>query len=124
MNRYENITPVTEAEIGKYKGNYYYELHFRNVGGLVMPIIIQWNFEDGTSEVDRISAYIWRKDEKQVVKTFVKNKQVKSIQLDPLKETADIQEGNNVWPAEQAPTKFELYKAKTLQRGQLMTITK
>jgi hypothetical protein len=55
---------------------------------------------------------------KQVVKTFVKNKPVKSIQLDPLKETADIQEGNNVWPAEQAPTKFELYKAKTLQRGQ------
>jgi hypothetical protein len=118
VNRYENITPVTEAEIEKYKGNYYYELHFRNVGGLVMPIIIQWNFEDGTSEIDRISAYIWRKDEKQVVKTFVKNKPVKSIQLDPFKETADIQESNNAWPAEQAPTKFELYKAKTLQRGQ------
>jgi hypothetical protein len=118
VNRYENITPITETEFEKYKGNYYYELHFSNVGGLVMPIIIQWNFEDGTSEIDRISAYIWRKDEQQVTKTFVKNKAVKSVRIDPFKETADIQESNNVWPAEQTPTRFELYKAKTLQRGQ------
>jgi hypothetical protein len=118
VNRYENITPITETEFEKYKGNYYYELHFSNVGVLVMPIIIQWNFEDGTSEIDRISAYIWRKDEQQVTKTFVKNKAVKSVRIDPFKETADIQESNNVWPAEQTPTRFELYKAKTLQRGQ------
>ena len=55
-----------------------------------MPIILKWNFEDGTSEIERINAYIWRKNEDQVVKSFLKNKKVKSLELDPYLETADI----------------------------------
>jgi hypothetical protein len=118
VNRYENITALSESEMEKYKNKYYYELHFSNVGGLVMPLIIQWNYEDGSTEVDRISAYIWRKNESKVIKTFEKNKAVKSIQVDPFKETADIDESNNKWPATLEPTRFELYKTKVLQRGQ------
>lgn len=118
INRYENITPVTESEFKDYAGNYFYELHLKNKGGLVMPVIIQWNFEDGSSEIDKISAYIWRKDEHKVVKTFVKNKKVSSIVLDPMKETADIDESNNTWPTTSSVSRIELFKAKAAVRGQ------
>jgi hypothetical protein len=118
VNRYENISVVNEEELNVYAGNYYYELHLSNKGGLVMPVIIEWQFEDGSKEVDRISAYIWRKDENKVVKTFAKSKKVSAILIDPFKETADINEANNTWPATATPTRIELFKAKTAVRGQ------
>ena len=83
-----------------------------------MPIIIEWTFEDGTTEVDKISAYIWRKDENKVIKTFAKPKKVVSILIDPFKETADIDEGNNSWPTLTIPKQIELFKAKATVRGQ------
>jgi hypothetical protein len=118
VNRYENISVVNEEELNVYAGNYYYELHLSNKGGLVMPVIIEWQFEDGSKEVDRISAYIWRKDENKVVKTFAKSKKVSAILIDPFKETADINEANNTWPATATPTRIELFKAKAAVRGQ------
>ena len=81
-----------------------------------MPVIIQWNYADGSSEVDRISAYIWRKDENKFSKAFVKYKEVKSIQIDPYKETADINETNNNWPKAEIQTRFEIYKSKRVGR--------
>ncbi|MBL0144736.1 MAG: hypothetical protein IPP48_02260 [Chitinophagaceae bacterium] len=87
-----------------------YELTFSNKGGLVMPIIIEWTFKDGTKEVDRIGVNIWRKNENKVTKTFMKDKEVASIKLDPMKETADINTSNNSWPAFTEPSKFQLFK--------------
>jgi Peptidase family M1 domain len=87
-----------------------YELTFSNKGGLVMPIIIEWTFKDGTKEVDRVSVQAWRKNENKVVKTFMKDKEVASIKIDPMRETADINESNNTWPAVQTPSKFQLFK--------------
>ena len=89
-----------------------YELTFSNKGGLVMPIIIEWTFKDGTKETDRISVQIWRKNENRVVKTFIKDKEVASIKLDPLRETADIDEKNNVWNVTAEPSKFQLFKTR------------
>jgi hypothetical protein len=100
------------------KNKYLYELSFSNLGGLIMPIILQWNFEDGSSEYEKINAYIWRKNERQVVKTFMKDKKVKSVVLDPLRETADINESNNNWPKEFTRNRIEIYKSKTVGRGQ------
>ncbi len=97
---------------------YYYELNFSNKGGMVMPIIIQWNYKDGSTEIERINAYIWRKNEKQVTKTFAKNKEVASIIIDPYRETADINEKNNGWNLKEAPAKFDVFKAKFSGRGQ------
>ena len=91
-----------------------YELSFSNKGGLVMPVIIEWTFKDGTKEITKIPAQVWRKNENQVVKTFVKDKEVASIKIDPLRETADINESNNSWPAIAAPTKFQLFKPKVV----------
>ena len=77
-----------------------------------MPIIIEWTYKDGTKEIDRIPVYIWRKNETKVIKTFIKEKEVASIKLDPLRETADIDEKNNNWPIVEEPSKFQLFKAK------------
>jgi hypothetical protein len=89
-----------------------YELSFSNKGGLVMPIILEWTFKDGSKEVDRINVNVWRKNESKVVKTFMKEKEVVSIKLDPYRETADIDEKNNNWPILTLPNKFQLYKNK------------
>jgi len=97
--------------------NYFYQLNLSNKGGLVMPLIIEWTYTDGTKEVDRISAYIWRKNEQKVSKVFAKTKEVKSIKLDPYRETADIDEDNNSWPRSFTPSRFELFKQQSLPRG-------
>lgn len=89
-----------------------YELTFSNKGGLVMPIIIEWTYKDGSKEIDRIDAQVWRKNENKVVKTFMKEKEVASIKLDPLRETADINESNNGWNVTAEPSKFQLYKSR------------
>jgi hypothetical protein len=111
-NKNEKLSVLTDEESKNFENNFYYELTFTNKGGCVMPIIIQWNYTDGTSEIEQISAYIWRRDENKVVKTFVKYKEVKSILLDPFKETADIDESNNSWPKVEKKSHFDLYKIK------------
>ena len=90
--------------------NNYYELHFSNKGGLVMPVILEWTFEDGTKEVERIPVEIWRKNENSFKKVFVKDKVVTGIIVDPYKETADIDESNNNWPVKEVPTRFQVFK--------------
>jgi len=94
----------------KYSNKNYYELHFSNQGGLISPVIIQWTFEDGSKEVDRIPAEIWRKNENKFTKVFVKEKVATGIIIDPFKETADIDESNNNWPVKELPTRFQIYK--------------
>jgi hypothetical protein len=42
----------------------------------------------------------------------MKDKEVVSIKLDPLRETADINESNNTWPAVATPSSFQLFKAR------------
>lgn len=110
---------LTDDEKSKYAERYMYELSFTNKGGLVMPIIIEFTFKDGTKETVRIPAQVWRLNEKNVVKTFVLKKEVASIQLDPLRETADIDTGNNSWNTIPEPSKFTIFKQKSgAARGQ------
>lgn len=96
----------------------FYELEFSNNGGLVMPLILQWNYSDGTSETDVIPAYIWRLNEDKATKVFAKRKEVTSVQLDPHRETADIDESNNTWPRAAKTSRFELFKKEQQARGQ------
>lgn len=109
----DNIEVMNDDDFNNYQNKFLYEIKFSNKGGLVMPIIIQFNYEDGSSDIERIHAYVWRKNENTVTKTFVKNKKVQSIQLDPYKETADINENNNLWNIKIQPSKFEMFKEKT-----------
>ena len=108
------IDTFTNAEKTALAGNKnIYELTFSNKGGLVMPIIIEWTYKDGSKEVERIPVQIWRKNENKVVKAFLKDKEVASIKLDPMRETADINESNNVWPAVETASKFQLFKSRS-----------
>ena len=77
-----------------------------------MPIILEFTFEDGTKKIEKIPAQIWRKNEKKVSKTYYFDKKVKSIQLDPMKETADIDTSNNYWGTMPEPSKFQIFKQK------------
>ena len=111
-NRYENLSEMPDSIYKKYEGHYIIEMKFTNKGGLVTPLIIKFNYSDGTSEIERISAYIWRKNEKEVTKTFLKEKKVISVQIDPYRETADINEKNNTFNIKAEPSRFELFKNK------------
>lgn len=88
----------------------YYELFFSNKGGLVMPVIIEWTFADGTKEVETVPVEIWRKNENNFRKVFVKNKEVTGIVIDPYKQTADIDVANNNWPVKELPSRFQVFK--------------
>ena len=86
-----------------------------------MPLIVEFTFEDGTKEIEKIPAQIWRKNENKVTKLFMTTKKAVSIQLDPMKETADINESNNKWPngTVAEPSKFNIFKAgQSRGRGQ------
>lgn len=104
----KNLDP-DEKEILKSDKNYY-ELHFSNIGGLVMPIILEFTFVDRTTEVIRIPAEIWKKNSKEVKKIFILDKEVTNVRLDPFLETADVDLNNNSWPARNEPTRFQIFK--------------
>lgn len=106
----ENPNAKEKADLADIYG---YQIDFSNKGGLVMPIILEFMFEDGTKLEDKFSAQIWRKNENKVSKTYYFKKKLQSIQLDPLKETADIDTSNNYWGEIPAPTsKFQVFKQK------------
>ncbi|WP_339813624.1 M1 family metallopeptidase [uncultured Imperialibacter sp.] len=88
----------------------FYEVTFKNEGGLMMPIIIEWSYADGTKEVEKIPAEIWRLNEQQVTKVFAKDKQVIGIKLDPKNEIPDIQQSNNVYPRVDSKSRFDKFK--------------
>jgi hypothetical protein len=88
----------------------FYEVTLSNKGGLVTPLIIQWTFEDGTQEMEYIPAEIWRMNENEVVKVFVKDKKVTNIVVDPNEETADVNTADNIFPRIEWPTEFDVFK--------------
>jgi hypothetical protein len=94
----------------------FYELSFSNIGGLVMPLILEFTFEDGSKEVRRIPAEIWRMYEDKVSKVFIFDKVLQSVRLDPFLETADTDLDNNSWPEEKQPTRYQLFKQQSSVR--------
>ena len=107
------LHPVNQdAVMEKFIGKNAYELFFRNDGGLISPIIIKWIYEDGTSEIEQIPAEIWRINELNVSKVFIKEKVVSQIILDPLDQTADVNSQNNYFPKTKVPSKFDRFKTK------------
>lgn len=110
--------PIDEETKAKLADKHFYEIKFNNKGGLIMPIILEWVYKDGSREIEKIPAQIWRKNENSVTKTFMKNKEVVSVKLDPMRETADIDESNNNWPKVMTPTKFQIFNANQRGRNQ------
>jgi aminopeptidase N len=88
----------------------FYVVDLKNIGGLVMPVILQVDYVDGTAEELRIPAEIWRLNNSQAAKLIVTNKEIKSISLDPHLETADVDIENNFFPRRPIKSRFQIFK--------------
>ena len=86
---------------------FFYQVTFNKPGGLVMPIIVEITFEDGTTENHYFPAQIWRMNDQEVNRTFATQKAIAKIQIDPKLETADIDTTNNSWPKTIEKSKFD-----------------
>ncbi len=93
----------------KLQGKNIYEVSFKNIGGLVTPLVIEWTFKDGSKEIERIAAEVWRVDENEFSKVFVKEKEVVNIVVDPNFELADVETSNNVFP-KKGESKFDQFR--------------
>jgi hypothetical protein len=114
IKKYEDFrAKLNKDEIKILKDNsHFYEINFKNIGGLVMPIILDFTLSDNTHKYFKIPAEIWKTNNKDISKMFAFEKSVKQIELDPYLETADTDRSNNFWPEKIEPSKFELYKYK------------
>jgi hypothetical protein len=102
---------LTEDEKAMYySGDQFYQITFSNHGGLVMPLILKFEYADGSSEIIHVPAEIWKKNHDTVTKVFKVEKEAKAIYLDPYQETADVDMNNNAWPSISYPSRFELFK--------------
>lgn len=112
-------TPRDHSEVlaanlpeGKNLPKYFYEIEFEKPGGIVMPIIVEYSYADGTSERVTYPVQVWRKNDASVRKLVTSNKELVGVAVDPDAETADVNLNNNAWPKEKADTDFDKFKAK------------
>ena len=102
-----------EDDINKLRtSNYFYEIEFEKPGGLVMPVIFELTYSDGSKKIIRYPAEIWRKNDDSFKKVLITEKEIKNIKLDPNEETADTDLSNNNWPKIELPSDFEMFKSK------------
>ena len=90
----------------------YYRVSFKNVGGLIMPIILMVTFEDGSTREIRIPAEAWRLDNNKYDALIIADKPLKTLELDPFRETADVDRNNNYFPPVIESSKFQIFKSK------------
>ena len=91
---------------------YFYEIQFEKPGGLVMPIIVDYSYEDGTKERVKYPVQIWRKNDSTVKRLITSDKKLIGVELDPDAETADINLNNNSWPEINSISDFDKFKEK------------
>ena len=101
----EKLTAEEKASLNAPK--YFYEVEFNKPGGLIMPILVELTYEDGTTENFKYPAQIWRKNNDTAKKVYATSKAIKKIQIDPKLETADIDVTNNSWPKAEVKSKFD-----------------
>lgn len=106
----EKLEPF-EKDLLQTRGNFYL-VEFENRGGVVMPLLLEFRYSDGTSRRMRIPAEVWRLTDRQVSKLFFTSKQIVQVVLDPDDETADLDRSNNMFPRETKPETFQLQKDK------------
>ena len=92
--------------------NYFYEVEFEKPGGLVMPLIVEYSYADGSTERVTYPVQLWRKNDASVKKIIASDKELVGVTVDPQLETADVNTDNNSWPKQEAPSDFEKFKEK------------
>ncbi|GAA4456524.1 M1 family metallopeptidase [Nibrella saemangeumensis] len=114
---YLNTLTAEERKLLESKNNFY-TLTVKNKGGLVMPVIVRMEFEDGTDSVARFPAEIWRFNDQQLQKVIATDKKVVQWTLDPYSEIADIETENNSFPRKAEPSRLQLFKQQRQGRPQ------
>ncbi|MGB0167397.1 MAG: M1 family metallopeptidase, partial [Luteibaculum sp.] len=104
----EGLSAEQKAEL--VSGKNFYEIQVRKVGGIPMPVILEFRFTDGSTEERTLPAEIWRFDDDVISKVFVFKKELKELVLDPKMQTADTDLENNFWPKRVLPTRFDLFE--------------
>ena len=89
----------------------YYILEFSNRGGLVMPVILQLEYESGEKKEIRLPAESWRRSPHSLKKLLVSEDRITAIVVDPLRETADTDIENNYYPRRIIPSRIDSYKS-------------
>ena len=107
----DNFTPEEQKQLKAPK--FFYNITFEKPGGLVMPIIVEYMYADGTSKTETYPAQIWRLNDNEVSKAIASEKEIVSITVDPKLETADVDTSNNSWPREMKSSEFDDFKNKT-----------
>ena len=103
----------TQKELSKFSStNYFYEISFNKPGGLVMPIIVEYTYEDGTSFREKYPAQIWRKNDSEYKRVLVSSKKIVGVQIDPDEKTADVNSTNNIWPRKINETNFDKFRKR------------
>jgi hypothetical protein len=92
---------------------FFYVIDFENLGGLVMPVIFELKYKDGSSKIHSIPAEIWRRNNEQVSKLIMTTKEVTEVVLDPRLETADIELSNNYFPPRIIKSRFKMFKGQS-----------
>lgn len=110
LNEYvmDNFTPEERAKLKTPK--YFYQLSFNKVGGLVMPVLVEYTYADGSSEIISYPVQVWRKNDKEFNKVVATEKEIVKIVVDPKLETADVNIDNNTWPRQEKEDKFQQIK--------------
>jgi aminopeptidase N len=101
----KKFTPEERAKLSNPR--YFYVVTFDKPGDMLMPIIAELTFDDGTTETTTFPAQIWRKNNQTASRVFATAKPVKKITVDPKLQTADVDVTNNVWPKEESKSKFD-----------------
>jgi hypothetical protein len=101
---------LTVAQENLAKANYLYEITFNKPGGLVMPILVEYTYADGSTMSERYPVQIWRKNDNSYTRLLTSEKEIVGIQVDPNEETADVNTTNNSWPQEEVMTDFDRFK--------------
>ena len=105
------LSRLDEPEIRKQlSGKNIYEVTVKNIGGLIMPVTIEWVYKDGSTEIDTLPSEVWRRNEYEIKRTFVKSKEVSQVNLDPNFEFADTNRSNNQFPNKEKVSDFEKFK--------------
>ena len=101
---------LTVAQENLEKTNYLYEITFNKPGGLVMPILVEYTYADGSTLTERYPVQIWRKNDDSYTRLLASEKEIVGVQVDPNEETADVNTTNNSWPREEVMTDFDRFK--------------
>jgi hypothetical protein len=107
LSDYVSQTFTAEEKASLKSPKYFYEVEFNKPGGMIMPVLVEITYEDGSKDNYKYPAQIWRKNNETAKKVYATEKAIKSIQIDPKLLTADIDVTNNSWPKVEQKSKFD-----------------